>query len=65
MAPEYLAEGRLTEKVDIYSFGVLVIETVSGVANCKFESADTFETLVAHVILITTFLINPLQFISI
>ncbi|KAJ7970810.1 Protein kinase family protein [Quillaja saponaria] len=48
MAPEYLAEGRLTEKVDVYSFGVLVLETISGVQNNKFQPADTFETLVAH-----------------
>ncbi|XLS44768.1 hypothetical protein HN51_001633, partial [Arachis hypogaea] len=26
MAPEYLAHGQLTEKADVYSFGVLVLE---------------------------------------
>ncbi|PIN21113.1 Serine/threonine protein kinase [Handroanthus impetiginosus] len=30
MAPEYLVRGKLTEKVDVYSFGVLVIEVVTG-----------------------------------
>lgn len=30
MAPEYVVRGKLTEKVDVYSFGVLVIEVVSG-----------------------------------
>ncbi|KAG6767067.1 hypothetical protein POTOM_028246 [Populus tomentosa] len=30
MAPEYIAKGRLTEKVDVYSFGVLVIEMITG-----------------------------------
>ncbi|KAL4639020.1 hypothetical protein ACB092_03G188000 [Castanea dentata] len=30
MAPEYVLRGKLTEKVDVYSFGVLVIEVVSG-----------------------------------
>ncbi|KAM6549620.1 hypothetical protein CsatB_021296 [Cannabis sativa] len=49
LAPEYLAQGRLTEKVDVYSFGVLVLEIVSGVRNNKLRSHDTFETLVAHV----------------
>ncbi|KAI4350665.1 hypothetical protein L6164_005098 [Bauhinia variegata] len=48
MAPEYLAEGRLTEKVDVYSFGVLVLEIVCGVENSKFQPAETFETLVTH-----------------
>ena len=33
MAPKYLAQGRLTEKVDVYSFEVLVLEIVSGVKN--------------------------------
>ncbi|XP_050224854.1 cysteine-rich receptor-like protein kinase 46 [Mercurialis annua] len=46
MAPEYIAKGRLTEKVDVYSFGVLVIEIVTGVENNKHQSDDLYETLV-------------------
>ncbi|KAK1269114.1 Cysteine-rich receptor-like protein kinase 3 [Acorus gramineus] len=30
MAPEYLVRGQLTEKVDVYSFGVLLIELFCG-----------------------------------
>lgn len=30
MAPEYLIRGQLTEKADVYSFGVLVLEIVGG-----------------------------------
>lgn len=30
MAPEYLVQGKLTDKADVYSFGVLVLEIVSG-----------------------------------
>ncbi|CAN1182849.1 Cysteine-rich receptor-like protein kinase 42 [Linum perenne] len=30
MAPEYLVRGQLTEKADVYSFGVLVLEIVCG-----------------------------------
>ncbi|KAD4982316.1 hypothetical protein E3N88_18987 [Mikania micrantha] len=30
LAPEYMQSGRATEKTDIYSFGVLVLEVVSG-----------------------------------
>ncbi|CAM8983012.1 unnamed protein product [Rhodiola kirilowii] len=44
MAPEYLAQGRLTEKVDVYSFGVLVLEIVSGIQNNKFQ-AGCLDTL--------------------
>lgn len=49
IAPEYLAQGRLTEKVDVYSFGVLVLEIVSGHRNSEFQPAETFETLVTNV----------------
>ncbi|GLJ10147.1 hypothetical protein SUGI_0122970 [Cryptomeria japonica] len=30
MAPEYALKGRLTEKADVYNFGVVVLEVVSG-----------------------------------
>jgi serine/threonine protein kinase len=49
MAPEYIAKGRLTEKVDVYSFGVLVIEMITGVQNNKYQSEKTYETLVTCV----------------
>jgi serine/threonine protein kinase len=49
MAPEYIAKGRLTEKVDVYSFGVLVIEMITGVQNNKYHSEKTYETLVTCV----------------
>ena len=49
MAPEYIAQGRLTEKVDVYSFGVLVLEIVSGERNNEFHPTETFETLVTNV----------------
>ncbi|GMJ08821.1 hypothetical protein like AT4G28670 [Hibiscus trionum] len=46
MAPEYISKGRLTEKVDIYSFGVLMLEIIGGVKNTNIESNNYFETLV-------------------
>ena len=33
LAPEYAIRGQLTRKADIYSFGVLLIEIVSGRCN--------------------------------
>ncbi|KAK1269945.1 Cysteine-rich receptor-like protein kinase 2 [Acorus gramineus] len=30
MAPEYIIHGQLTEKADVYSFGILVLEIVTG-----------------------------------
>jgi serine/threonine protein kinase len=33
LAPEYATRGQLTEKADVYSFGVLVLEIMSGRKN--------------------------------
>jgi hypothetical protein len=35
-SPEYATNGQLTEKVDVYGFGVLVLEIVSGRKNTDF-----------------------------
>ncbi|MBA0577290.1 hypothetical protein Golob_024416 [Gossypium lobatum] len=47
MAPEYLANGRLTEKADIYSFGVLLLEIVTGTQNNKGQYTDFSYSVVA------------------
>ncbi|KAK4736613.1 hypothetical protein R3W88_000310 [Solanum pinnatisectum] len=49
MAPEYLAHGQLTEKVDIYSFGVLLLEIVTGRQNNKRKDAKYTVSLVSDV----------------
>lgn len=33
MAPEYAMHGYLTDKADVYSFGIVVLEIVSGTNN--------------------------------
>ncbi|KAL3526401.1 hypothetical protein ACH5RR_011057 [Cinchona calisaya] len=47
MAPEYLVKGQLTEKADVYSFGVLVLEMVSGRKNNAFveDSGSLLQTV--------------------
>ena len=35
MAPEYVLGGHLTMKADVYSFGVLILEVVSGRSSAK------------------------------
>ncbi|CAD5181997.1 putative serine/threonine-protein kinase [Musa acuminata AAA Group] len=35
LAPEYAMKGKLTKKADIYSFGILVLEIISGRSNSK------------------------------
>lgn len=44
MAPEYVVRGKLTEKADVYSFGVLLIEVVSR-KRINFFSQNSFSIL--------------------
>ncbi|XP_031743638.1 cysteine-rich receptor-like protein kinase 29 [Cucumis sativus] len=45
MAPEYVIHGLFSVKSDVFSFGVLVLETVSGRKNSNFCSGETSEDL--------------------
>lgn len=47
MAPEYLAYGKLTEKVDMYSFGVLLLEIVMGRQNNGSQELESLITIVS------------------
>ncbi|KAL9687827.1 hypothetical protein QQ045_032234 [Rhodiola kirilowii] len=40
MSPEYAMEGRFSEKSDVFSFGVLLLEIVSGKRNTSFHQDD-------------------------
>lgn len=49
MAPEYIVRGKLSEKADVYSFGVLVIEVVCGRRNNSFtQSSYSILQMVSH-----------------
>lgn len=37
MAPEYLMHGNLSKKADVFSFGVVVLELISGQKNSSFD----------------------------
>ncbi|KAK3439943.1 hypothetical protein EUGRSUZ_B00282 [Eucalyptus grandis] len=41
MAPEYLMRGQLTEKADVYAFGVLVLEILSGRKNSVYTRGSS------------------------
>ncbi|KAK9063457.1 hypothetical protein SSX86_017327 [Deinandra increscens subsp. villosa] len=46
MAPEYLALGQLTEKADVYSYGILLLEVVTGKQNNGSKNSEYSESLV-------------------
>ncbi|KAK1438193.1 hypothetical protein QVD17_03998 [Tagetes erecta] len=40
MAPEYIAYGKLSEKVDVYSYGVLLLEIITGIPNRGMQTSE-------------------------
>ncbi|KAL5707377.1 hypothetical protein ACHQM5_018282 [Ranunculus cassubicifolius] len=42
MAPEYAMRGYLTEKADVYSFGIVALEIVSGKSNTNYRPKQEF-----------------------
>lgn len=46
MAPEYAYRGKLTVKADVYSFGIVVLEIVSGRKNTDSKACEEQEYLV-------------------
>lgn len=40
LAPEYALFGQLTKKADVYSFGVLLLEVISGRSSSKAAFGD-------------------------
>ncbi|KAL9232482.1 hypothetical protein vseg_007591 [Gypsophila vaccaria] len=42
MAPEYAMRGYLTNKADVYSYGVVVLEIVSGMSNTSYRPKEDF-----------------------
>jgi hypothetical protein len=48
MSPEYAMEGLFSIKSDVFSFGVLVLEIVSGKKNTSFYHSDSLN-LLGHV----------------
>ncbi|XP_074272116.1 G-type lectin S-receptor-like serine/threonine-protein kinase At1g11330 isoform X2 [Silene latifolia] len=47
MSPEYAMEGRFSEKSDVFSFGVLLLEIVSGRRNSSFKEEESLN-LIGH-----------------
>ncbi|KAF2303634.1 hypothetical protein GH714_020415 [Hevea brasiliensis] len=49
MSPEYAMHGQFSVKSDMYSFGVLVLEIISGKKNSSFYQIDGADDLVSYV----------------
>ncbi|KAK4348272.1 hypothetical protein RND71_034611 [Anisodus tanguticus] len=49
MSPEYAEEGKFSVKSDVFSFGVLVLEILSGTRNRGFFHPDHHHNLLGHV----------------
>ncbi|KAG9153837.1 hypothetical protein Leryth_005945 [Lithospermum erythrorhizon] len=48
MAPEYAIDGRFSEKSDVFSLGVILLEIISGKENRNFSHPDHHHTLLGH-----------------
>ena len=49
MSPEYAMHGEFFVKSDMYSFGVLVLEIISGKKNNNFFESEGAEDLLSYV----------------
>ena len=49
MAPEYAMYGQFSVKSDVFSFGVLVLEILSGKKNHNFRNGGNVEDLASFV----------------
>ena len=49
MAPEYITHGQFSVKSDVFSFGVLVLEIMSGQKNNCFQNVENVEHLISYV----------------
>lgn len=54
MAPEYALWGYLSYKADVYSYGVVVLEAVSGKSNNNYMPSDNCVCLLDKVFYYTT-----------
>ena len=58
MSPEYAVHGQYSIKSDVFSFGVLILEMVSGKKNRGFSHPEHHHNLLGHVSKKNSILLN-------
>jgi hypothetical protein len=58
MAPEYASQGVFSVKTDVFSFGVLLIEIISGMRSAGFHQQGDFFNLLGYVSIFYLFTVN-------
>ena len=49
MSPEYISDGIFSIKSDVFSFGVVLLETISGKKNTGFYESEQALSLIGYV----------------
>jgi serine/threonine protein kinase len=49
LCPSYLLTGRITEKIDVYSFGMVLLELLTGQRSFDFDRANKYRNLAVRV----------------
>ncbi|XP_054778564.1 G-type lectin S-receptor-like serine/threonine-protein kinase At1g11300 isoform X2 [Prosopis cineraria] len=55
ISPEYAMQGQFSEKSDVFSFGVLMLEIVSGRSNSRLNNVEGSQTLLGYVSIFCTY----------
>ena len=58
MAPEYAMLGQFSTKSDVFSFGVLILEVLSGQKTTHFHDGENTEYLLSYVSMTTKYKVD-------
>ena len=64
MAPEYAMEGVFSVKSDVFSFGVILLEIISGKKNSGFYLTEHAQTLLTYSTPLISYPRIPILFLS-
>lgn len=53
MSPEYAMAGQFSAKSDVFSFGVLLLEIVTGIRNAGFSHHEDYPNLPGYVSIVS------------